>query len=100
IIKTQNAISQNFFILHNIKIGYFICYEGQTVYFNQDYTTEIQKKRKQVRDIIKQLRERNVKTRSPYPAKLKVFLDTGTKTFTTVEQAVPMLKEMGISVKG
>ncbi|KAK5614518.1 hypothetical protein CRENBAI_020673 [Crenichthys baileyi] len=37
--------------------------------------------------------------KSPYPAQLKVFLDTGTKTFTTVEEAAPMLKEMGIKVK-
>ncbi|MED6276432.1 hypothetical protein CHARACLAT_003026 [Characodon lateralis] len=63
------------------------------------YTTEVQKKRKLVRDIIKQLRERNVKARSPYPAKLQVFLDTRTKTFTTMEEAAPMLKEMGINLK-
>ncbi|CAG5865923.1 unnamed protein product [Menidia menidia] len=76
-----------------------ICYEGQSVYFNQDYTTEVQKKRKQVREVIKQLKERNVKAQSPYPAQLKVFLDTGKKTFSKVEEAAPMLKEMGITVK-
>ncbi|KAF3844296.1 hypothetical protein F7725_007459 [Dissostichus mawsoni] len=67
-------------------------YEGQTIYFNQDYTNE----RKQVRDVIKKLKEKNVKANSPYPAQLKVFLASGTKTFTTLMEAAPMLRDMGI----
>lgn len=39
--------------------------EGQTIYFNQDYKTEIQTKRKQVREEIKKLREKNVEAQSP-----------------------------------
>lgn len=73
-------------------------YEGQTIYFNQDYKTEIQKKRKQVRDVIKKLKE-NVKAQSPYPAQQKVFLDSGIKTFATLMEAAPMLKDMGIHVE-
>lgn len=76
-----------------------ICYEGQNVYFNQDYTTGIQQKRKQVREVIKQLKEKNVNAQSPYLAQLKMFLHTGTKTFITVEEVAHMLKEMGINVK-
>ncbi len=74
-------------------------YEGQTIYFNQDYTTEVQKKRKQVRDVIKELKKKNVKAQSSYPAQLKVFLDSGTKTFSTLMEAAPMLKDMGINVE-
>uniref|UniRef100_A0A3B4URD3 L1 transposable element RRM domain-containing protein n=1 Tax=Seriola dumerili TaxID=41447 RepID=A0A3B4URD3_SERDU len=74
-------------------------YEGQTIYFNQDYTTEVQRKRKQVRDVIKKLKEKKVKAQSPYPAQLKVFLDSGTKTFSTLMEAAPMLKDMGIDVQ-
>lgn len=74
-------------------------YEGRTIYFNQDYTTEIQRKRKQVRDVIKKLKEKNVKAQSPYPAQLKVFLETGTKSFTTLSEAAPMLKDLGIHVE-
>ncbi|KAK1894024.1 LINE-1 retrotransposable element ORF1 protein [Dissostichus eleginoides] len=74
-------------------------YEGQSVYFNQDYTNEVQKKRKQVRDVIKKLKEKNVKANSPYPAQLKVFLASGTKTFTTLMEAAPMLRDMGIRVE-
>lgn len=36
---------------------------------------------------------------SPYRAQLKVFLDTGTKTFVTLIEAAPMLKDMGINVE-
>ena len=76
-----------------------IIYEGQTIYFNQDYTTETQRKRKQVRDVIKKLKEKKVKAQSPYPAQLKIFLDSGTVTFNTLAEAVPTLNGMGITVK-
>lgn len=51
----------------------------------------VQKKRKEVREIIKQLKKKN--------GQLKVFLDTGRETFTVMEETLPMLKETGISVK-
>lgn len=74
-------------------------YEGQIIYFNQDYTTEIQRKMKQVRDVIKNLKEKNVKAQSPYPAQLKVFLVSGSKTFATLMEAAPMLEDLGIHVE-
>lgn len=40
-----------------------------------------------------------MKAQSPYPAQLKVFLESGTKTFTTLTEAAPMLKDMGIDVE-
>ena len=55
-----------------------ITYKDRTIYFNQDYTTEVQRKRKLVRDVIKKLKEKDIKAQSPYPAQLRVFLDTGT----------------------
>lgn len=50
---------------------------------------------------IKKLKEKNVaqKAQSPYPAQLKVFMDSGTKTFTTLMKAAPILKYMGINVE-
>ena len=76
-----------------------IVYEGRTIYFNQDYTTEVQKKRKQVRDVIKKLKEKNVKAQCLYPEQLKVFLESGTKTFSTLMEAASMLRDMGIYVE-
>lgn len=40
-----------------------------------------------------------MKAQSPYPAQLKVFLESGTKTFTTLTEAAPKLKDMGIHVE-
>lgn len=40
-----------------------------------------------------------MKAQSPYPAQLKVFLDSGIKAFATLMEAAPMLKDMGISVE-
>lgn len=70
--------------------------DDRTIYFNQDYTTEIQKRRTQVREVIRKLRDKVVKAQSPYPAQLKVFLESGTKTFATLNEAAPMLQDMGI----
>lgn len=76
-----------------------IMYQGQKIYFDQDYTAEIQQKRKQVREVIKQLKEKKIRAVSPYPAKLKLYLDQGSKTFSTLAEAAPTLREMGIRVK-
>lgn len=74
-------------------------YQGQRIYFNQDYTVETQKKHKQVRDVIKQLKEKKIKAVSPFPAQLKIYLDHGTKTFSTLAQAAQTLEELGIHIK-
>lgn len=68
------------------------------MYFDQDYSPELQRKRKQVRDVIKKLRERNIRAQAPYPAQLKVFLETGIKTFPSLCEAQPTLKALGVNV--
>ncbi|CAL9698093.1 unnamed protein product [Knipowitschia caucasica] len=78
-----------------------IVFGGQNIYFNQDYTTEVQKKRRRVRDVIKQLKERNVKAQMLYPAQLRIFSEDGTnrtETFASLKDAASMLRNMGISV--
>ena len=74
-------------------------YNGQRIFFDQDYTSDIQKKRKQVRDVMKLLKEKNIKAQSPFPAKLKIHLKSGTKTFTTLADAAVTLGELGIQVQ-
>merc|ERR1712035_105985 len=76
-----------------------VTYEGQNVFFDQDYTSDVQKKRKQVREVIKQLKDKKVKAQSPFPAQLKIHLESGVKTFSCLADAAPTLKEMGIHVK-
>lgn len=40
-----------------------------------------------------------MKAQSPFPAQLKIHQESGVKTFTTLTDAAPTLKEMGIHVK-
>lgn len=75
-----------------------VSYNGQKIFFDQDYTSDIQKKRKQVRDVIKLLKEKNIKAQSPFPAKLRIHLKTGPKTFTTLADAAATLGELGVQV--
>lgn len=42
-----------------------ITFQGNNIYFNQDYTNETQMKRMQVREVIKKLKEKNIKAQSP-----------------------------------
>lgn len=70
-------------------------FEGKKIYFDQD-SPDVQRKRKQVREVIKKLRERNIKAQAPYPAQVTVFLDTGIKTFPSLSEAQPILKELGV----
>lgn len=74
-----------------------ITFQGQKIYFDQDYSPEVQRKRKQVREVIKKLKEKNIKAQSPYPAQLRVFLDTGVKVFPSLLEAQPFLKELGVA---
>lgn len=74
-------------------------FQGSKVYFDQDYSPEVQRKRKQVREVIKRLKERNIKAQSPYPAQLRLFLDNGIETFTSLLEAQPTLKKLGILVE-
>lgn len=74
-------------------------FRGNNIFFDQDYSTEVQRKRKQVREVIKKLKERNIKAQSPYPAQLTLFLDKGVKTFSSLLEAQSTLKELGIPVE-
>lgn len=76
-----------------------ITFQGQKVYFDQDYSPDVQRKRKKVREVIKRLREKNIKAQSPYPAQLKVFLDTGVKVFPSLLEAQSFLKELGVTAE-
>ncbi|KAL2094209.1 hypothetical protein ACEWY4_008928 [Coilia grayii] len=60
-------------------------HDGYKIFFDQDYTTEVQKKRKDVRSVIKQLKEKNIKAQCPFPAKLKIHLLSGVKTFLPLQ---------------
>lgn len=71
-------------------------FEEKKIYFDQDYSPDILRKRKQVDEVIKKLRERNIKAQALYSAQFRAFLDTGIKMFPSLREAQPTLKELGV----
>ena len=70
--------------------------QEHTIYFDHDYSPDLQRKRKKVREVIKKLKEKNIRAQSPYPAQLRLFLDGGTKLFPSLLEAHSTLKELGL----
>lgn len=75
-----------------------VLYEEEQVFFGHDYSPELQKKRASVRVAIKQLKQKNRKARCLYPAQLKMLMVDGEKTYWTITEALPALKELGVHV--
>lgn len=49
-----------------------LMYKDEQIYFDHDHSPELQRKRAQVRETIKQLKTKNVKAKCLYPAQLKL----------------------------
>ncbi|KAF7655031.1 hypothetical protein LDENG_00061540 [Lucifuga dentata] len=60
---------------------------------------EVHTRRRRVWEVIKQLKEKNIEPKSPFPAQLRIHLESGTKTFFTLADAIPTLKELGIHIQ-
>lgn len=69
------------------------------IYFDNDYSPELQRKRAQVRHVVKQLKEKNVKAKCMYPARLRMTVGSVEKTFQTVMDAAQVLKDLNIQVR-
>lgn len=48
---------------------------------------------------MKQLKTKNVRAQCVYPAQLRIYLDTGVKTFPTLMEAALPLRDLGIKVR-
>ncbi|KAL7854887.1 hypothetical protein SRHO_G00170770 [Serrasalmus rhombeus] len=73
-------------------------YKTEPIYFDH-YSLELQKKRAQVREVIKQLKQKSNKANCIYPAQLKMFTASGEKTNPTLMDALLELRELGIQVR-
>lgn len=71
-------------------------YAGKRIYMDHDYSPMVQKRRRQYSEIKKQLKERNIRFQTPYPAKLKVHLQDGVKTYNSAWEAAEDLQSLGI----
>lgn len=68
------------------------------IYFDNDYSPELQRKRAQVIHVVKQLKEKNVKAKCLYPARLRMMVGSEEKAFQTVMDATQVLKDLNIQV--
>lgn len=75
-----------------------LCFEGKRVFFEQDYPTEILKKRRAYADIRKMLKENGLHFQTLYPAKLKVLFDTGSVFYNSAVEAIDDLKKRGFTL--
>lgn len=73
-------------------------YKANPIYFDHDYSPELQQRTAQVRGIIK-LKQKNIKAKCIYPAQLKMFTESGENTYPTLVDAIPTLQELNIQVR-
>lgn len=73
--------------------------DDRQVYFDNDYSPELQRKRAQVRYVVKQLKDINIKAKCMYPARLRMTVDSEEKTFQMVMDAAPVLRDLKIQVR-
>lgn len=76
-----------------------LVYNDEQIYFDHDYSPELQRKRASVRWAAKQLKKKGIKAKCIYPAQLKLTMDTGEHTFSTLKDALPKLAEYNIYPK-
>ncbi|KAK1904544.1 LINE-1 retrotransposable element ORF1 protein [Dissostichus eleginoides] len=69
------------------------------IYFDNDYSPELQKKCAQVRYVIKELKQKNVKAKCLYPARLRMMVGSVENTFQTLMEAAPALQRMNIQIR-
>lgn len=74
-------------------------FHGKIIYFDQDYSPDLQRKRARLRGVIKQLKEKGVRAKIRYPAQLRLDLESGPKTFPTLVEAIQTLHDLGVSVQ-
>ncbi|KAE8293734.1 hypothetical protein D5F01_LYC08848 [Larimichthys crocea] len=77
-----------------------IHYKGKRVFFEQDYPTEIHVKRKAYTFIRKALKEKGIRFQMLYPAKFRVFFDTGPVIYNSVEETTDDLRKRGLIPDG
>ena len=78
--------------------GRKVMYGGKRLYFDHDYPAETLEKRKKYAPIRKCLSENKIKFSTPPPAKMKVFFDEGTETYTSAKEAREKLTEKGFII--
>lgn len=73
-------------------------YKGKRVSLDQDYTTEVLKRRREYNEVKRVLKEKSIRFQTPYPAKLRVFFEGETRVYNSAEEATKDMVQRGFSV--
>lgn len=73
-------------------------YQGRRIFFDHDYATDILQCRREYAEIKRALKTKQIRFQTPYPAKLKVFLDSGIKVYNSATEASRDLRKEGIAL--
>lgn len=76
-----------------------VMFQDKRIFFDQDYSPELQKKRAKVHVVVKQLKQNEVQAKCLYPARLKLKTGSGERIFPTLTSAADTLREMGVHVQ-
>lgn len=75
-----------------------VSFQDKRIFFDQDYSPELQKRRAKVHAVIKQLKQKGVQAKCLYPARLKIKTDSGDSTFASLMEASDTLERLGVQV--
>lgn len=74
-------------------------WNSSKINLDHDYPPEIMAMRREYAEARKILKEKNLRFRTRYPVRLKVFFEEGAKTYNTVEESTADLVRWGMLVK-
>lgn len=77
----------------------FFLWNNNRINLDHDHPPEIMAMRKEYAEVRRILKEKNLRFRTIYPARLKVFFEEGTKIYNTVEDATADLATRGLQVE-
>ena len=75
-----------------------VFYDNVRFYVDHDFPPEVLKKRSEYAEAKKVLKERHIKFQTPYPAKMRIFYDDGTRLFQDAAEATRDMSTRGFPV--
>ena len=72
---------------------------GRIIYFDQDYPPAVLQKRKEYSEAKRVLKQNKIRFQTPFPAKLRVYYEDGTRLYQTVDEATTDMNKRGLPVR-
>lgn len=68
------------------------------IFFDNDYPPAVLQKRKEYAEAKRVLKQKNIRFQTPFPAKLRVFYENGTRIYQSAEEATRDMKSRGLPI--